>query len=69
MASFLSRPGIKEGGGYNLASGCLQFGSFVGVGMCGRLVRFGLLVFIPQLAIRLFRCENGRDTQTATSRL
>jgi membrane protein YqaA with SNARE-associated domain len=33
----------------------LQFGRFFGVGMCGRLVRFGLLVFIPQLAIRLFR--------------
>jgi membrane protein YqaA with SNARE-associated domain len=32
----------------------LQFGRFVGVGMCGRLVRFGLLVFIPQLTIRLF---------------
>jgi membrane protein YqaA with SNARE-associated domain len=33
----------------------LQFGRFVGVGLCGRLVRFGLIVFIPQLAIRLFR--------------
>jgi membrane protein YqaA with SNARE-associated domain len=33
----------------------LQFGRFVGVGLCGRLVRFGLIVFIPHLAIRLFR--------------
>jgi membrane protein YqaA with SNARE-associated domain len=33
----------------------LQFGRFVGVGMCGRLVRFSVLVFVPQLAIRLFR--------------
>ncbi|MBP1600964.1 MAG: hypothetical protein H6Q06_1115 [Acidobacteria bacterium] len=33
----------------------LQFGRFVGVGMCGRLVRFGLLILIPQIAIHLFR--------------
>jgi membrane protein YqaA with SNARE-associated domain len=33
----------------------LRFGRLIGVGMCGRLVRFGLLVLIPQLAIRLFR--------------
>lgn len=33
----------------------LQFGRFLGVGMCGRLVRFGLLIFIPQLAVRLTR--------------
>lgn len=32
----------------------LKFGRFLGVGMCGRLVRFGLLVFIPQVAIRLY---------------
>lgn len=33
----------------------VRFGRFIGVGMCGRLVRFGLLVFIPQFAVRLFR--------------
>ncbi len=33
----------------------LRFARFVGVGMCGRLVRFGLIVFVPQVAIRLFR--------------
>lgn len=32
----------------------LQFARFVGVGMCGRLVRFGFLVLIPQLAVRYF---------------
>jgi membrane protein YqaA with SNARE-associated domain len=31
----------------------LKFASFIGVGACGRLVRFGLLVFIPQLALRM----------------
>jgi len=55
MASFLPRPGTEEEGGYDLVSGCLQFGRFVGVGMCGRLVRFGLLILIPQIAIHLFR--------------
>jgi membrane protein YqaA with SNARE-associated domain len=30
----------------------IGFGQFVGVGMCGRLVRFGTLVFIPRLALQ-----------------
>lgn len=33
----------------------IRFGPFVGAGLCGRLVRFGALVAIPQLAFRLIR--------------
>jgi membrane protein YqaA with SNARE-associated domain len=33
----------------------VRFGRFISVGMCGRLVRFGLLVFIPQFALRMLR--------------
>jgi membrane protein YqaA with SNARE-associated domain len=33
----------------------VRFGPFIGVGLCGRLVRFGLLVFIPQIALRWLR--------------
>ncbi|MBP1597756.1 MAG: hypothetical protein H6Q05_3133 [Acidobacteria bacterium] len=29
----------------------MPFGRFIGVGMCGRLVRFGLLACIPQFAL------------------
>jgi membrane protein YqaA with SNARE-associated domain len=29
----------------------IGFGQFVGVGLCGRLVRFGTLAFIPRLAL------------------
>ena len=32
----------------------VRFGSFFAVGACGRLIRFGLLVFIPRLALHLF---------------
>ncbi len=31
----------------------IRFAPFVGIGLCGRVVRFGLLVLIPQVAIRL----------------
>ncbi len=31
----------------------LGFGRFVGIGLCGRVVRFGLLVLIPRLALAL----------------
>ena len=31
----------------------LKFAPFIGVGACGRLVRFGLLVSVPQIAIHL----------------
>lgn len=33
----------------------VRFAPFVGIGACGRLVRFGLLVFIPQAAIHALR--------------
>jgi membrane protein YqaA with SNARE-associated domain len=33
----------------------MKFGPFIGVGTCGRLVRFGTLVAIPQLALHLIR--------------
>ncbi len=29
----------------------LRFGRFIGIGLCGRVVRFGLLVLIPRLAL------------------
>ncbi len=32
----------------------IRFGRFIAVGTCGRLVRFGALVFVPHLGIRLF---------------
>jgi membrane protein YqaA with SNARE-associated domain len=32
----------------------LRFGRFVGVGLCGRVVRFGLLVLIPRLTLDLW---------------
>jgi membrane protein YqaA with SNARE-associated domain len=32
----------------------INFNRFVGVGMCGRLVRFGLLVSIPELTLGYF---------------
>ncbi len=31
----------------------LRFGSFLAVGACGRLIRFGVLVFVPAAAFRL----------------
>ncbi len=31
----------------------IKFGPFIGIGLCGRLVRFGTLVAIPQFALRL----------------
>ena len=32
----------------------IRFGRFVGIGLCGRVVRFGLLVLIPRLALDLW---------------
>jgi membrane protein YqaA with SNARE-associated domain len=32
----------------------IQFSRFLGAGLCGRLVRFGLLALIPGLAVRWF---------------
>lgn len=32
----------------------IKFGPFIGIGLCGRLVRFGALVAVPQLALALF---------------
>ncbi len=31
----------------------IRFAPFIGIGLCGRVVRFGLLVLIPQVALRL----------------
>ncbi len=33
----------------------LRFGRFIAVGTCGRLVRFGVLVLVPQVAVHLSR--------------
>jgi membrane protein YqaA with SNARE-associated domain len=33
----------------------VRFGPFIGVGACGRLVRFGLLIFIPRAALHRLR--------------
>ncbi len=33
----------------------IKFAPFLGVGACGRLVRFGLLVFVPQIALHMIR--------------
>ena len=33
----------------------VRLGPFIGVGTCGRLVRFGILVAVPHFAIRLLR--------------
>ena len=33
----------------------VKFGPFIGIGTCGRLVRFGALVTIPQFALHLVR--------------
>jgi membrane protein YqaA with SNARE-associated domain len=39
-----------------LAGACqLNFMQFLGFGMCGRLIRFSLLVSVPQLAVQLVR--------------
>lgn len=32
----------------------VRFGRFMAVGACGRVLRFGLLVLIPQIVLRLF---------------
>jgi membrane protein YqaA with SNARE-associated domain len=37
----------------------LRFGRFIAVGACGRVLRFGALILVPQLAIRLFHCLGG----------
>jgi membrane protein YqaA with SNARE-associated domain len=33
----------------------LQFGRFIAVGACGRILRFGVLVLVPQLAVWLIQ--------------
>jgi membrane protein YqaA with SNARE-associated domain len=33
----------------------MKFAPFLGIGACGRLIRFGLLVFIPQFALHMIR--------------
>jgi membrane protein YqaA with SNARE-associated domain len=37
----------------------LRFGRFIAVGACGRLVRFGVLVLIPQVAVHLAQYIRG----------